>query len=69
MKTVAEGVEEKEQVEFLAKHNCDLIQGFYFSKPLPIEEFDYPIRNKRFQRFLCQVLRHIVSRSWNGISK
>ncbi len=39
MHTVAEGVEEKDQVDFLADEGCDLIQGFYFAKPMPKEEF------------------------------
>ena len=39
LKIIAEGVETKDQMEFLKKHNCDEIQGFYFSKPLPAEEF------------------------------
>ena len=39
MRTVAEGVEEKSQVEFLAKHDCDMIQGYYFAKPMPKNEF------------------------------
>ena len=38
--TVAEGVETKEQFEFLEKCGCDIIQGFYFAKPMPIEEYD-----------------------------
>ncbi len=37
---VAEGVEEKEQVEVLKKLGCDLIQGYYFSKPVELEEFE-----------------------------
>ena len=40
MEIVAEGIETREQVDFLAKNDCDLIQGFYFSKPLPIKEFE-----------------------------
>lgn len=40
MEIVAEGIETREQVDFLAEQNCDLIQGFYFSKPLPVEEFE-----------------------------
>ncbi len=40
MQIVAEGIETREQVDFLAKQNCDLIQGFYFAKPLPINEFE-----------------------------
>lgn len=40
MQIVAEGIETREQVDFLAGQHCDLIQGFYFSKPLPINEFE-----------------------------
>lgn len=40
MRIVAEGVEKKEQVDFLAKQGCDMIQGFYFAKPMPISEFE-----------------------------
>lgn len=39
MEIVAEGIETREQVDFLAGQNCDLIQGFYFAKPLPVSEF------------------------------
>ncbi len=39
MHTVAEGVEEKHQLDKLEQLNIDYIQGFYFSKPLPEEEF------------------------------
>jgi EAL domain-containing protein (putative c-di-GMP-specific phosphodiesterase class I) len=39
MQVVAEGVEEKEQVDFLKSVGCQLIQGYYFSKPLPEDEF------------------------------
>jgi diguanylate cyclase (GGDEF)-like protein len=35
MKVVAEGVETKSQFEFLENEQCDIIQGYYFSKPLP----------------------------------
>lgn len=36
----AEGVEREEQVEFLKDVKCDDIQGYYFSKPLPLEEYE-----------------------------
>lgn len=39
IKTVAEGVETEEQVSFLRRSGCDYIQGYYYSKPLPEEEF------------------------------
>jgi len=40
MRTVAEGIETKEQVDFLAELGCDLIQGYYFAKPMPLKEFE-----------------------------
>lgn len=40
LKITAEGVETKNQVEFLVKLKCDDIQGYYFSKPLPCVEFE-----------------------------
>jgi EAL domain-containing protein (putative c-di-GMP-specific phosphodiesterase class I) len=36
---VAEGVETQEQQAFLSDHACDAMQGFYFSKPIPHDEF------------------------------
>ena len=36
---VAQGVETREQAELLRAHACDELQGFYFNKPLPVEEF------------------------------
>lgn len=38
LEVVAEGVEVKEQYDILRKQNCDKIQGYYFSKPLSVEE-------------------------------
>ena len=38
-KVVAEGVEDKEQLEFLQSVGCDMIQGYYFYKPMSPEEF------------------------------
>lgn len=40
MRTVAEGVEIKEQVEFLARQGCDMIQGYYYAKPMPGEDYE-----------------------------
>ncbi|MEG2525866.1 MAG: EAL domain-containing protein [Oscillospiraceae bacterium] len=38
--TVAEGIEDRAQVEMLKRLGCDLIQGFYFAKPMPIPQFE-----------------------------
>ncbi|MFT4416294.1 EAL domain-containing protein [Fredinandcohnia humi] len=40
VKVVAEGIETKEQLDFLLKEGCDYAQGFYFSKPLSKQEFE-----------------------------
>ena len=39
MKIVAEGIESREQVEFLTAQECDLIQGYFYAKPMPVAEF------------------------------
>ena len=40
MAVVCEGVEIKEQAEFLNKAGCDIGQGFFFSRPIPVKEFE-----------------------------
>lgn len=44
LKVVAEGVETETQRDFLIKHNCDYLQGYLFSKPLPAEDIVFPER-------------------------
>ncbi len=39
LNVIAEGVETKEQVDFLIQHGCSLVQGYYYSKPLPEDKF------------------------------
>lgn len=39
-KVIAEGVETQNQLDFLNRHDCDFIQGYYFSKPLPKQDFE-----------------------------
>jgi EAL domain-containing protein (putative c-di-GMP-specific phosphodiesterase class I) len=41
---VAEGVEALEQLQFLRSRGCDEIQGFFFSRPLPAQEFSKILR-------------------------
>ncbi|MDF2943128.1 MAG: putative signaling protein [Herbinix sp.] len=40
MKVVAECIETREQVEFLCTVGCDIIQGYYFAKPMPVDHFE-----------------------------
>lgn len=47
---VAEGAEVIEQVEFLREHGCDLVQGFYYSRPLPADEFAIMLRDGARER-------------------
>ncbi|MCP4985995.1 MAG: EAL domain-containing protein, partial [Colwellia sp.] len=42
---VAEGVETKEQYEQLEQYDCDIIQGYFFDRPLPLAEF--------FEKYQC----------------
>jgi len=46
MRIVAEGIEKKEQVDFLAEAGCDMIQGYYFAKPMPADEYSSRMENK-----------------------
>lgn len=41
---IAEGVETMEQAEFLSECGCDSAQGFFYSKPIPVTEFDKRLR-------------------------
>jgi len=40
MKVLTEGVESGTQIEFLSSAGCDLFQGYYFSCPIPVEDFE-----------------------------
>lgn len=39
LKVVAEGVENKRQLELLKKESCEIVQGYYYSKPVPLSAF------------------------------
>ncbi len=44
MRTVAEGVEIREQAEFLAENGCDMIQGYIYAKPMKREDFEQAVK-------------------------
>jgi len=44
IKTIAEGVETREQLDFLRRHQCDAMQGYCLSRPLPAEAFAHFLR-------------------------
>lgn len=46
MSVVAEGVETRTQLDFLLKHECDFCQGYFISKPLPVNKFMDFIKQK-----------------------
>ncbi len=45
MTTVAEGVEDKEQSDLLRKMGCDIVQGFFYAKPMPQDDFKELLNN------------------------
>lgn len=56
MPVIAEGVESKEQLDFLQSIGCNIIQGFYFSRPLSVNEFEDYIQDKTFAD-ICDYIR------------
>jgi len=44
LKVIAEGVENEAQMSFLREHQCDEIQGYYFCKPLPVDQVAAKLR-------------------------
>jgi predicted signal transduction protein with EAL and GGDEF domain len=47
LRVVAEGVETQAQLNYLRRHGCDEMQGYYFSRPLPADEFAALLREGR----------------------
>lgn len=45
LKVIAEGVETKEQRDFLVENGCNKIQGYFYSKPIPADKFEDILRN------------------------
>lgn len=59
-RTVAEGVEDAEQLAALVGMGCDYVQGFYFSEPLPSEEVAALLTTQRLRVTRPQVPRPVA---------
>ena len=47
MEVLAEGVENENQKDFLLNTDCDMIQGYYYARPMKLEQFDAELRKMR----------------------
>lgn len=52
MSVIAEGVEEKEQADYLKSIGCSYIQGFYYARPMPVEDYERLLVTQQGQRRL-----------------
>ena len=79
MDVISEGVETREQVEFLTEIHCAMVQGYYFAKPMPIADFEKlwysdleDIRRKKERAAAQQQARldaHSAEHSGNAVDK
>ena len=53
---IAEGVETNDQLSFLQAQHCDKLQGFLFSRPLPVEEFSKLLQERK--RFIVPTISY-----------
>lgn len=56
-KLIAEGIEEKAQVKFLLENGCNLIQGYYFSKPLNITDITTLLHTKKAEKIVLEPIK------------
>lgn len=55
MPVIAEGVETKEQADFLGSIGCDIVQGYYYARPVPVDEFDGLLEKYPYQELMERV--------------
>jgi EAL domain-containing protein (putative c-di-GMP-specific phosphodiesterase class I) len=58
LKLVAEGVETHEQYHFLQQHGANVIQGYLFSKPVPVDEFKRLLAPGYFRDQISEINKH-----------
>ena len=54
LNVVAEGVETKEQLDFLQTHGCERVQGYYFSKPLDFDAFSHFVEQANIKPLISE---------------
>lgn len=59
MLVIAEGVETAEQLNFLREHDCDQVQGFFFSRPVPFEDFRQQLLEDQASHSFAPKLREV----------
>ena len=53
LSVIAEGVEDQKQLQFMQEKNCEEVQGYFFSKPLPVEDFTKLLQNQESIKAAC----------------
>jgi diguanylate cyclase (GGDEF)-like protein/PAS domain S-box-containing protein len=61
LSAIAEGVETEAQLNYLRRHNCDEMQGYYFSRPVAAGEFEAMLRERR--RLVLPMADQVPSRT------
>lgn len=70
LKVCAEGVEQRAEFEFIKELGCDLIQGYYFAKPVPIELLAETIEHIHMRHHFDVIARQNIVQLWsNHMSK
>ncbi|MDB5838643.1 MAG: bifunctional diguanylate cyclase/phosphodiesterase [Herminiimonas sp.] len=60
LRVVAEGVETLQQSEFLSSMKCDELQGYFFSRPLPVNELEHRLTAKEFEMRVATGLPQVL---------
>ena len=64
---VAEGVETRAQIDFLRTLGCDMIQGYYYSRPVPREEFERKLQQEDIAVQSCETSAAITLENINAV--